>query len=725
MSRGGSDWKEGYHTLTEEVRALKARLEEAEKDAERKKFSSSLSHGKDQVPPVLKKIAELHETVGLETDERYDISVLKEELEHLKEMLEVRWQNGVETDGFVKTYIDRETDDDEVFMECWLEISENQLHGTLPLKTLLGKLKGIAKTLKQAWELDLDEFKEKFASFPLDKFQRFKQSNVADSVKELFEYILPASISRAKAISRKDIERFIADETSAGVLPASVTRSTAVPQRDTENFIDTSDSPYEDLMQVLNDIAKSLMPAPQNESISFLEFKTAMRRVPRVCGHRIQWVQSLNLDKALARHLLPGKVDNGLDGIMKMISSKLESTPELELESTPQLDTALDAFCHDARKIVIARAKQLHKSMISSSAQEANSKFHGFTGDFADLSEFYDGAEETMHLAYPNPETMKGIAVEHTVHPSAEKVFVTGNYFIATCLRVEYFWAKDPNGQDPATLNFLNDYTKEYAAPARSCLYPGENGDQFKEYLVFFSGKASESIDMIKEELKSKRSNLQEELMKIMKKQLGSHENTRNMISMARGIRVMDHDSCVERMKKEGSIIGSETEKADSETIMIGIVFPLAPENKDILKTALTEVQTLVTNCKSRIGKPYLEMNHVGSVRSTTFLYCADPSILSLRKRLAELSDDALREQAENVWMLHDTSLEVKALRDKMIECYVKEKLQSDFETALDIAIVKNRDVKKEQIIPLMDKWGVKVEVQALRDKMIKCYVQK
>ncbi len=649
---------------------------------------------------------------SLKTDERHDMTVLKHELSLLDEMLASRWQKGkviqVTEKGVVtervQTYIDREIDDDEVFMECWLEISREifdkkiDMSQGLPFRKLIESrnLESISKTLLQAWELNLAEFTEKFVSFPLDKFGQFKKSNVAESVKEIFEYISPASVTRAKAVSRKDIERFMADETL----------------QDIEGFNYTDSSTSKDLLQAMNDIAKSLLPTPQNEYISFLEFKTAMRRVPRVCGHRIQWVQSLELDKALARHLLPGKVENGLDGIMKMTSSKFELTPEL--------DAALNAFCEDARAIVVARAKELHNSKTSSSAQEANSKFHGFTGNFADLPDFYDGAEEAMHLAYPNPNTIKGIRDEHTGHPSANKVFVTTNYFIATSLRVEYFWATNPVLRDTDTSKFLKEYAEEYAdgnvkRKDEDYLYPGETGDQFKESLVFISAVVSESFHVIKDELKSNRSLLEAEMMKSL---FNSHLQISNMIRVARGIRVMDHDSCLERLKKESSMIGSEPDSqiVIENKIMIGIILPMAPAK--VNSKLLDKVQNSVN---SKIGKPELTWKCEDVVRSTTSLYCLHPSILSLRKRLAELSEDELREQAENKWSVYNTSLGVdrKGLHDLVIKSYVKTELQSDFEAALISAFHTNKEEMKRQTKKLMEKWEVPIPSDNLKQDLL------
>jgi hypothetical protein len=648
-------------------------------------------------------ISKLHTT---ETEEGH---VLSKELKNLEEMLEFRLKTVVNTGAgeVVKTYIDRDIDDDEVFMECWLEISsdkpqDQKLDQKLPLKTVIEshRLNGIAKTLKQAWELNLDELKEKFVSFPLEKFWRFKKSNVPDSVQEVFDYILlHASLTRAKAVSRKSIERFIAEELSTSETQSTLGKDQGVL------IVNTVESPCKDLTQAMKDIAESLLPTPEDGCISFWEFKTAMRRVPRVCGHRIQFAQSLDLDKALARHLLPGKVDDGLDGIKKMIAID---------GSMSKLDIALDAFCEDARRIVIASANKLCESLVSSSAQEANNKFHGFTGDFADLPDFYVGAEETIHLAYPNPNTMKGICDEHLAHPSANKVFVTGNYFIATCLRVELYWARDPSSRDPTTQEFLKQNANEYAehdtknSLSGKLLYPGENGDMFKESLFIWEGSVAEQIDqpqikLIKEKMKSNfnRSKLEQLLM-------GDQNMFSNKIRQARGIRFMDHDSCVERLKKERSIITKTETKTETESseandvnLMIGIIFPMAKKNLDI-----SSVENLVKSWMSGLVPLKLTVKHP-QVTSITNLYCLHPSVQSLRKRIAELSEHELREEAEDKWMIFNTSFEtnLESLRNLVIKSYVQTELQNVFKAALETAFEKDEYKMKIQTKELLATW--------------------
>ena len=48
-----------------------------------------------------------------------------------------------------------------------------------------------------------------------------------------------------------------------------------------------------------------------DEQLDFLAFKVAAAQVPRVAAQRLEWVRSMALDEALARHLPPGTLDDG------------------------------------------------------------------------------------------------------------------------------------------------------------------------------------------------------------------------------------------------------------------------------------------------------------------------------------------------------------------------------------------------------------------------------
>jgi hypothetical protein len=142
----------------------------------------------------------------------------------------------------------------------------------------------------------------------------------------------------------------------------------------------------------------------------------------------------------LARHTSYGRLEG------------LRSESSLDAEAVERL---LDSFCADMRGLFKAALGKLRAATGSRSALEANRKFEGFEGSFATLQEFHAGAEASLKLGYPNPDTMKGIRLEHTQHPSVTRLFVTPNYRIATCLLFEYWWAVDPHAPPKAVLDLL------------------------------------------------------------------------------------------------------------------------------------------------------------------------------------------------------------------------------------------------------------------------------
>ena len=119
------------------------------------------------------------------------------------------------------------------------------------------------------------------------------------------------------------------------------------------------------------------------------------------------------------------------------------------------VDRALAAYFADVRRIFLGALGEVRRATGSKSAQEANSKFDGFEGSFARLADFHAGAEATLQLGYPNPDTLKGIRLEHTAHPSVTRLFVTPNYRLATCLAVEFAWAVDPHAPPTQALDLL------------------------------------------------------------------------------------------------------------------------------------------------------------------------------------------------------------------------------------------------------------------------------
>jgi hypothetical protein len=78
-----------------------------------------------------------------------------------------------------------------------------------------------------------------------------------------------------------------------------------------ERFLASPEGPAQGsaLATALKSLAE-VLPSDGQE-LDFLAVKAAARKVPRVAAQRLEWVRSMGLDAALARHLSPGTLDDG------------------------------------------------------------------------------------------------------------------------------------------------------------------------------------------------------------------------------------------------------------------------------------------------------------------------------------------------------------------------------------------------------------------------------
>jgi hypothetical protein len=166
------------------------------------------------------------------------------------------------------------------------------------------------------------------------------------------------------------------------------------------------------------------------------------------------------------------------------------------------VERALEAYMADLRRIFLGALKEVRVATGSKSAQEANSKFDGFEGSFASLEDFHAGAEATLQLGYPNPDTIKGIRLEHTAHPSVTRLFVTPNYRLATCLAVEFAWAVDPHAPPTQALDLLRKLRADRGADDEAQVGgagrlegPGAAGEEGGLALSLVRGK-NEDVDI-------------------------------------------------------------------------------------------------------------------------------------------------------------------------------------------------------------------------------------
>jgi hypothetical protein len=422
----------------------------------------------------------------------------------------------------------------------------------------------------------------------------------------------------------------------------------------------------------------------------------------------MEWIRGIGLDAALARHLPPGTLDDGLEGVRAM--------------PTEAALRALAAFLEDAKLKFLKALREVKEAKGSKSAVEANSKFaDGFEGSFASLRDFHAGAEATLELGYPNPDTMKGILLEHTAHPSARRLFVTPNYRIATCLLIEYAWAAleaesaDQAGQAilHGALTRLRELAADREGPARGCestrienceggesgaearsdavtdsggqlLFPGEVGDSIVESLVILKISGLDSADSAKVKVcQEAASNRAEGLLTTEEERV-------------RGVATLDHAACVEWIARSVSVLhgAQPSGQAATDVLRVGVLFPLP----------LGRVSAYVDKMRAAVAAAAAVAPETVVAEATackTWEFCRHTGLEGLRKWLGELSLDKLREEIASDVRWAVISVENKAHKDlcsEMAADFVRIELQADLRAAL-------RCASNGQIEALLEGW--------------------
>jgi hypothetical protein len=448
----------------------------------------------------------------------------------------------------------------------------------------------------------------------------------------------------------------------------------------------------EKLASALTDLASQILAA--DAQLDFIEVKRGMRRVPRVTGPRMDWARGLGLDAALARQLPPGTLEDGLAGVRGMPSEEARR--------------AVDAFLEDARVRIYTALVEAKKAQGSKSAAEANSKFEGFQGSFATLEEFHLGAEASLNLGYPNPDTMKGILNEHTQHPSAERFFCTSNYRIVTCLLIEYAWAVMEQSLEDLEAIWTGDSFPlvkmqmerahklvrklvterdgaDAMAPDNQLLFPGEVGDRFSESLMML---AFPSVAADSPEAKMLGGQAKAEASKLLKT---DEERAREVL-------ILDHKACMERIGKEtlagkqratGALLpgpGGQV-AADNGLLRVGVLLPMSLVRAEAIRGELLAGVKVATGRESVVDK----------VAGYTWTFSRFTSVKELRKWLKEKSLADLRkvleadgkkkewahvDPADGRWA-HDNDSAYELLCEAMVSSFVLTDLQEDLREAL------------------------------------------
>ena len=636
--------------------------------------------------------------VGPDAEIFFD-SVLDDDETLLGLMSEI--DEGDKRDGFVSK--------DELFASNFLNVDQN---------------KEIFRIFQTTFEIDLPALEDALSHLGDPDFAEYRRPQRVGDIWGVFDR--DASV---KAVFDAALE-VEATNSKSGPCAAAARLSVGVKKASLEQLAKACRG-SEHLAMALKRLASTLLE--DSGELDFLAIKRAARRVPRVAGQRMEWVGSMSLDAMLARHLPPGTLFDGLAGVRHMTNWEAQ--------------LALVAFMKDARVLFLKALNELRLATGSKSAVEANSKFQGFEGSFASLKDFHAGAEATLNLGYPNPDIMRGILLEHTAHSSANRLYATTNYCIATSLLIEYWWATfEDNPTDATTrekackqlrkIRSDRSITQPTDASADDGhpLFPGEVADSFVQTLVIVTLTAGdhsaialkalvEQVDTmagIKPADKEASKNLFDAAKKAASAVLSDDEEM-----MARGVTVMLRPECLEWMAASSSIFKTRTQPPTSNTpfelevkhgvVLVGVVLPMSAARVEAC-SGLTVIEQKI---KDALNQPQQQQQQQLVISAfvaarRTVVFGSYAGVDALRKELGAMSLGELKERAQSLFegdasqgaLAVEAKVERVQLCEKIVAVFVQTDLRADLTTALSNAHECGANFLDSKVDELLRAWG-------------------
>ncbi len=231
----------------------------------------------------------------------------------------------VEGKGRIGVVFDADVDDDEVLLRLFCDVDKDK-NGTISLEELLAapllqkaENAEMAKVLQLALGCDLQALQEALESVDKDdlvSYGHLAGGNVHTS--DDSETSSTRALDRGAAVSalfdaikpsgQPAITQGADQATTSGAGQAN--NSSIAKLADFDRFLTAMETPDQDSALVLPVALKKLSEQLPAE-LDFLALKEAARKLPRVSAQRPEWVRTLGLDAALARHLPPGTLGDG------------------------------------------------------------------------------------------------------------------------------------------------------------------------------------------------------------------------------------------------------------------------------------------------------------------------------------------------------------------------------------------------------------------------------
>ena len=576
---------------------------------------------------VSKVIACLHaDEASSDAERRREVAEQEMALRRLQRVLMSRLDpySPPSSSSAARVAFDAGLDDDEALLLMMQEVDEDG-SGAVSEAELLGASAllnpEMQRALASAFACDPEAVEEALAHLNAADFgdeyrvesNRAATGAVVFDIKSSARAVFDAAVREAEAGTQAGSAGGASESAdgTAGV-PSPVAVETAASGRATkaclERLADKANAAgLANLGAALAGLAKPLLG--MGRELDFLAVKRAARRVPRVAGQRMEWVRTgVGLDAALARNLPPGTLDDGLAGVRAM--------PLAEAQR------ALAAFVEEAKVLFLEALLEAKSAKGSRSAAEANGKFDGFQGSFATLKDFHAGAEATLQLGYPNPDIAKGMRLEHTKHPSVERLFLTPNYRIVTSLLVEYVWAVLDKSTEPTdaslkearqrALKLVRELVSARhgataataTAPDDQLLFPGEVGDSFLESLVILRIPGSTADPAVAKDCKDAV-------------KLKATELLRDGEEKVRGVATLGHQECLERIRRGASVLQSEPSgglpEAEDGSLRVGVLLPMSKASADVIRDELAAAVGRVGTTAEVVGcRTWVFSQHTG-----------------------------------------------------------------------------------------------------------------